>query len=458
MPAATDPAYPSDQHPVSFREAFRVWLKIGLLSFGGPAGQIALMHRILVEEKRWIGEERFLHALNYCMLLPGPEAQQLACYVGWLLHRTWGGVVAGALFVLPGFLVVLALSVLYVTAHGSPLVAALFYGLKPAVIAIVLAALVRISRRALINPAMVTLAALAFLSIAVFQVPFPIIVLVAVVIGLIGGRWWPATFTTRLAHGAVAGGGVGIADHAAHAHTAGVRYAFGQVLLWGTLWLAPVAGLWWWLGGQHVLTQLATFFSQAAVVTFGGAYAVLAYIGQAAVGTHGWLQPGEMLDGLGMAETAPGPLIKVVQFVGFLGAHRHPGDSDPLLLAVIAATLVTWVTFIPSYLYIFAGAPFIEPLRGRPALTAALSAVTAAVVGVILNLALWFALHAVFRQAQLVTWGPIRIDVPVWTTVDWAALVLSVAASVAMLRYKLTLLPVLGGCVVIGGVWRLSIG
>ncbi len=440
---------------VSFREALVVWLKIGLLSFGGPAGQIALMHRILVEEKRWIGEERFLHALNYCMLLPGPEAQQLACYVGWLLHRTWGGVVAGALFVAPGFLVVLALSFLYVTAHDTPLVAALFYGLKPAVIAIVLAALLRISRRALTNRVLVGLAGVAFLAIAVLHVPFPLIVLGALLIGFIGGRWWPAVFALKSAHGSTAGGVIGIADHAAHHRTAGWSYVVGQIVLWGTLWLTPVALVWWLLGRTHVLTQLALFFSQAAVVTFGGAYAVLAYIGQAAVGSYGWLAPGEMLDGLGMAETAPGPLIKVVQFVGFLGAHRQPGELDPLLMATLGALLVTWVTFIPSYLYIFAGAPFIERLRGRPALTAALAGVTAAVVGVILNLALWFALHAVFRDLHTVTWGVVRLDVPVWNTIDWAALGLSLAASVAMLRYQVGMLPVLGGCVVVGGVWHL---
>lgn len=440
---------------VSFREAFAVWLKIGLLSFGGPAGQIALMHRILVEEKRWIGEERFLHALNYCMLLPGPEAQQLACYVGWLLHRTWGGVVAGALFVAPGFLVVLALSFLYVTAHDTPLVAALFYGLKPAVIAIVLAALLRISRRALTNRVLVGLAGVAFLAIAMFHVPFPLIVLGALLCGFIGGRWWPAVFALKASHGAAAGGAIGIADHAADQRTVGWSYVVGQIGVWGTLWLAPVAGLWLVLGKDHVLTQLAVFFSQAAVVTFGGAYAVLAYIGQAAVGSYGWLAPGEMLDGLGMAETAPGPLIKVVQFVGFLGAHRQPGELDPLLMATLGAVLVTWVTFIPSYLYIFAGAPFIERLRGRPALNAALAGVTAAVVGVILNLALWFALHAVFRELTVVTWGVVRIDVPVWSTIDWAALMLSLAASVAMLRFKVDMLPVLGACIVVGGAWHL---
>jgi chromate transporter len=441
--------------PITFREALGVWLKVGLLSFGGPAGQIALMHRILVEEKRWVGEERFLHALNYCMLLPGPEAQQLACYVGWLLHRTWGGIVAGALFVAPGFLVVLGLSILYVTAHGTPLVAALFYGLKPAVIAIVLAALLRIGRRALINRMMVGLAALAFLAIAVLHVPFPLIVGGAALIGFIGGRRWPGKFAAKPGHGAGAGGVVGIADQAAHHRTAGWSYVVGQLVLWGVLWLAPVGALWLALGGGHVLTQLASFFSQAALVTFGGAYAVLAYIGQAAVGTYGWLQPGEMLDGLGMAETAPGPLIKVVQFVGFLGAYRQAGGLDPLLLAMAGAALVTWVTFIPSYLYIFAGAPFIERLRGNVALRAALGTVTAAVVGVILNLALWFALHAVFRESHVAIWGVVRIDVPVWASVDWAALILSLAASVAMLRYQLGMLMVLGACVVLGGAWHL---
>jgi chromate transporter len=452
QPATTNPAA-----AVTFGEALRVWLKIGLLSFGGPAGQIALMHRILVDEKRWVGEQRFLHALNYCMLLPGPEAQQLACYVGWLLHRTWGGIVAGALFVVPGFLVVLALSWLYVGAHGTPWVAALFYGLKPAVIAIVLAALLRIGKRALTNRMMLVLAGLAFLAIAVVHVPFPFIVAGAVLIGFIGGRRWPALFAAKPGHAAATGGNAGIADQAAHDRTAGWGYVVGQISLWGVLWLAPVAVLWLALGGGHVLTQLATFFSQAALVTFGGAYAVLAYIGQAAVGTYGWLEPGEMLDGLGMAETAPGPLIKVVQFVGFLAAYRQ-GGGDPLLLATLGAVLVTWVTFIPSYLYIFAGAPFIERLRGNVALAAALGAVTAAVVGVILNLALWFALHTVFGEHADWTWGVARVEVPVWASVDWAALVLSLLASVAMLRFRLGVLPVLGACVVLGGAWRLLMG
>jgi chromate transporter len=433
---------------VPFRDAVLVWLRIGLLGFGGPAGQIALMHRILVEERRWIDDARFMHALNYCMLLPGPEAQQLACYVGWLLHRSWGGVVAGALFVAPGFLVVLAFSLLYVGLHDSPWVAALFYGLKPAVIALVLAALLRIGRRALHGWLPLVVAGLAFIAIALFQVPFPAIVAGAALIGLGARRWWPAGAPSP--HDAPSPAPMSPIPPVAWHH------AVLQAMMWLALWLAPLAGLWLAFGGEHLFTRLASFFAQAALVTFGGAYAVLSYIGQEAVTTHGWLTAGEMVDGLGLAETAPGPLIKVVQFVGFLAAARHVPGMEPWLAGTVAAVLVTWMTFIPSYLFIFAGAPFIERLRGNRVLAAALGAITAAVVGVILHLAWWFALHAIFRGTERVEWGAVQVEVPVWSTIDVMALLLAVAASVAMIRLRLGLVPVLLGCVLLGGAWRLA--
>ena len=382
---------------VPFGEALRVWLKIGLLSFGGPAGQIALMHRILVEEKRWVSESQFLHALNYCMLLPGPEAQQLATYVGWLLHRVKGGLVAGVLFVLPGALVILILSILYAAFREFTLVEALFFGIKAAVLAVVVQAVLRLGKRALCNSLLRAIAAAAFIAIFFFDLPFPLIVVAAGLIGYFGGRRWPALF---------AGGGNGSAAKEEEENKAGAppppRSRLASTLITAAvcfvLWFAPLLLLVSWLGAGHLYAQEGFFFSKMAVVTFGGAYAVLAYVAQQAVENYGWLAPGEMLDGLGMAETTPGPLIMVVQFVGFMGAYRNPGTLDPILAGTLGAALTTWVTFVPCFLWIFLGAPNIEALRGNKALTAALSGITAAVVGVILNLAIWFGLHVIFGE------------------------------------------------------------
>lgn len=434
-------------HP-SFAEALRVWIRVALLSFGGPAGQIAVMHRILVEEKRWIGETRFLHALNYCMLLPGPEAQQLAVYVGWLLHRTVGGIVAGTLFVLPGFLSILALSVVYAIYGDLGWVSALFFGLKAAVLAIVLQAVARIGRRAVHGPVMTAIALAAFLAIFVFGVPFPLIVLTAAVIGYLGGRAGRPEF-----RGHAGGAGTAIRDaetalgegvpaHARPAKAWSLRT--GAILL--LLWLVPVLALLLILGPDDVFSQIGVFFSKVAVVTFGGAYAVLAYVADEAVRTYGWLQPGEMLDGLGMAETTPGPLIQVVQFVGFMGAFRDPGALPPLLAGILAAVLTTWVTFVPSFLWIFLGAPWTEALRGNRAVSGALAAVTAAVVGVVLNLAVWFALHTIFAVVVAVEVGPLAVEIPVWSSVNPAALALTLAAVVAAFRFQAGMMTLLATC------------
>jgi chromate transporter len=442
-------------HP-SFAEAARTWLKIGLLGFGGPAGQIALMHRILVEEKRWIGEARFLHALNYCMLLPGPEAQQLATYIGWLLHRTWGGVVAGTLFVLPGFMVILALSTLYALFQGTTALETLFFGLKAAVLAVVVEAVLRVGKRALKNRAMVTLAALAFVAIFFLGVPFPLIVLAAAGIGLVGGRLRPDLFLAA----APRAGGSGAVDAVLDARLDHTKPTLGRalrvLLLWGGLWAALPLLLMAMFGASSVWGPIAVFFSKMAVVTFGGAYAVLAYVAQQAVESLGWLRPGEMLDGLAMAETTPGPLILVLTYVGFLAAFRDAGGLDPLLAGVIGAVLTTWVTFVPCFLWIFLGAPYIETLRGNRALQAALSGVTAAVVGVILNLAVWFALHAMFGEVRNVALGPLQLDLPVLSSLDpWVAL-LAVAAMVAMFRFHVGMLTTLAGCALAGAVIRMA--
>ena len=448
------------RHGISFAEAARVWAKIAALSFGGPAGQIAVMHRILVEEKKWIGEARFLHALNYCMLLPGPEAQQLATYIGWLLHRTKGGLVAGGLFILPGFVAILALSYVYVLLGRLPVVEGLFFGLKAAVIAIVVQAVLRVGSRSLTNGVLRGLALAAFVAIFLLDVSFPAIVLGAALIGFFGAKAGLRAFEGGGAHGGH-GGSAGVDDSLLgdslpdHARP-DVRWSLkigGAFLL---LWLGPVAALIVTLGPDDVFSRIAIFFSQMAVVTFGGAYAVLGYVAQEAVQTYGWLSPEEMLDGLGMAETTPGPLIMVTQFVGFLGAHRNAGGLEPLTAATIGAVLTTWVTFTPCFLWIFLGAPFVERLRGNRALSAALGAITAAVVGVILNLAMWFAIHALFGEVQQRTFLSGSVDVPVWATVSWPALALSAAALVAVLRLRANMLAVLAASAAAGVVLRLA--
>ena len=430
-------------HGVPLAEAFRVWLRVAALSFGGPAGQIAVMHRILVEEKRWISESRFLHALNYCMLLPGPEAQQLATYIGWLMHRTPGGLMAGGLFILPGVIAIMGLSWVYALYGNVGFVSALFFGLKAAVLAIVFEAVMRIGRRALQNRVMIGLAATAFVAIFCFDVPFPLIILAAALIGLVGGRAGLPQFQGGGHGGGKDDAGNLLGDHLPDHARPNARRSLRVALLWLALWLVPVAALLLAFGGSHVFSQIAVFFSKMAMVTFGGAYAVLAYVAQQAVETYGWLKPGEMLDGLGMAETTPGPLIMVLQFVGFMAAFRDPGALGPLMAGTLGGLLATWVTFAPCFLWIFLGAPYIEVLRGNRSLSAALSAITAAVVGVILNLAIWFGIHTIFREVRTIAWGPFSLDAPVWGSVDLWALLLSAAAIVAMFRFKLGMLPTL---------------
>jgi chromate transporter len=430
-------------HP-TFAEAFRFWLKLGFISFGGPTGQIAIMHSELVEKRRWIGEQRFLHALNFCMLLPGPEAQQLATYVGWLLHRTWGGIVAGALFVLPGALVLWALSFVYVAYGDVQWIAAVFAGLKPAVLAIVAVALLRIGGKALKNEVMWAVAVLAFIGIFVFKLPFPLIVLTAGVVGLIGGKWWRDQFVVLTNHtakneSAVIGDNAAAAEHTRPSLARAVRVA-GVGL---TLWWAPVIALGVWLGFDHVLTQQGIFFSKAAMVTFGGAYAVLPYVSQQAVETHAWLSAGQMLDGLGLAESTPGPLIMVLQFVGFLGGWKFAEPFSPLVTATLGAGITTWTTFVPCFLWIFLGAPHIERLRGNVKLSAALSTITAAVVGVILNLAVWFGLHVL---------------VPPGRPVNWFGVAVGLIAFAGMVRWKWNVIGVVLGAGVVGWAYHLIAG
>ncbi len=449
---------------VPWPEALRTFCAIGIQSFGGPAGQIAVMHRVLVEEKKWISEARFLHALNYCTLLPGPEAMQLVTYVGWLAHRTLGGVVAGALFVLPGFLSILVLSILYARFRELSAVAGLFFGIKAAVLAIVVEAVLRIGKRALKNGAMVAIAVLAFVAIFFFQVPFPLIVLAAGLVGFAGGRFYPSRFL-------VVKGKTAEEDPQDEAridaawrrgeleHT---RPSTGRTLrtlaLWLALWLGPIALLGRFFGSDHVFTREAVFFSKAAVVTFGGAYSVLAYIAQQAVEVYGWLRPGEMLDGLGMAETTPGPLIQVVQFVGFLGASRSPGTLDPMVAGFWASVIVTWVTYVPCFLWIFGGAPYVEALRGQKLLTSALSAITAAVVGVVLNLGVWFALRTFFGTVGEARVLGMRLQVPDVATTDWTAIVLALAAGVALFRFRWGMIRTLAASAALGMLARAGLG
>jgi chromate transporter len=429
-----------DRRP-GFAEAFRFWLKLGFISFGGPAGQIAIMQTELVDRKKWIDQERFLHALNFCMLLPGPEAQQLAIYLGWLLHRTWGGIVAGVLFVIPSMLILWALSFVYAAYGNVSWIAAIFYGLKPAVMAIVAIAVIKIGRKALQSLLMWLIAAVAFAAIFSFHVPFPLIILSAALVGFLGERILPSTAAVTGDGNELRGVFAGDENSSGHVRPSwsrAARIAIVCLLLWWT----PVflAGL--WQGWDHALFQEGLFFSKAAVVTFGGAYAVLPYVAQQAVENFGWLQPGQMMDGLGLAETTPGPLIMVLQFVGFMGGWTKPGMLPPLLAGTLGALLTTWVTFVPCFLWILLGAPHLEQLRGITRLTAALSAVTAAVVGVILNLAVWFGLHTLF---------------PAGRALDWFALIVSAVAFIGMLKWKWNVIPVVLGSGVAGLLYQLAI-
>ena len=425
----------------SFAEAFRFWLKLGFISFGGPTGQIAIMQTELVEKKKWISQSRFLHVLNFCMLLPGPEATQLAIYVGWLLHKIRGGVVAGAFFVIPSIFVLWMLSYVYAAFGNLPWIAAIFYGLKPAVTAIVLVAVIRIGRKALRNAVMWMLAAVAFVAIYFFKLPFPAIVFGAGIFGFLGGILWRSKFQLGEEGGGATGESVINDEQESPPHARPeLRRTILVTAICLTLWLAPTIIAGGLCGWDSTLFKEGFFFSKAAVVTFGGAYAVLPYVAQQAMFHYDWLKPGQMMDGLGLAETTPGPLIMVLQFVGFMGAWQHPEGLPPLLAATLGALLTTWVTFVPCFLWIFVGGPHIEQLRGNKKLTGALSAVTAAIVGVILNLAVWFALH---------------VFLPGVGRVDWFAIVLCVVAFVALLRYRIDIIPVVLGSGLIGLIWKM---
>ena len=443
---AAPPITPRISPSIPMREAFFVWLRVALLSFGGPAGQIAVMHRILVDEKRWISESRFLHALNYCMLLPGPEAQQLATYIGWLMHRTAGGIMAGGLFILPGVIAIMGLSYIYAAFGHVGFVSALFFGLKAAVLSIVLQAVVRVGKRALRNSVMTGIAITAFLAIFFFNISFPIIIIAAGVIGYFGARMERSEFAA-VAHGNASSGvvddmlGSDLPDHVSPSVSRAVKVS----AVWLALWLVPVAALLLINGHANVFSQIAVFFSKMALVTFGGAYAVLAYVAQQAVEHYHWVGPREMLDGLGMAETTPGPLIMVLQFVGFMAAFRDPGSLPPMVAGTLGGLLATWVTFTPCFLWIFLGAPFIETMRGNRALAGALSAITAAVFGVILNLTVWFAIHTLFRQTAPVRGYGLSFEMPLIASVDVAALALAVAAAIAVFRFNVGTLYVLAG-------------
>lgn len=446
-------------HRISFGEALKVWLRIAILSFGGPAGQIAMMHRILVDEKQWVSESRFLHALNYCMVLPGPEAQQLATYIGWLLHGVKGGLMAGGLFVLPGFLSILLLSVLYAGFHDASLVQALFFGIKAAVLAIVIQAVIRIGKRVLRNIYMYALAATAFVAIFFFAVPFPVVIITAGLIGLLGRHVDPERFVVIKGHNPPDDANRAIdammdSGAAHHIRTSRMR-AFKVLVVWLSLWFTPLVILTAALGYESVFAQIGLFFSKLAVVTFGGAYSVLAYMAQEAVQNYGWLAPREMLDGLGMAETTPGPLIQVVQFVGFMGAFRDPGLLDPFTAGVLASVLATWVTFVPCFLWIFLGAPYVETLRGNQTVNAALSAVTAAVVGVMLNLAIWFAIHVAFSEVDTIHNYGMQLLVPTVGSIQLVSVALALGAFIAMLRFKVGMLPVIAASVLLGITYRL---
>jgi chromate transporter len=432
-------------HRVAFRDAARFWIKLGFINFGGPTGQIAIMHEEIVERRRWVGEGRFLHALNFCMLLPGPEAQQLAIYLGWLLHRIKGGLVAGIAFILPSVVLLLALSWVY-AAHGSVgWIAGIFDGLAAAVVAIVVVATIKIADKALANPLMVGVAIAAFVSIFALHLPFPLIIVTAAGLGLLGDRLRPAWFEVGVQRELAEHEQAAIRDdEEAGEHTRPSARRSLLVLVVGlAVWLVPLAAVAWWRGPDDTLTEQAWFFSRAALVTFGGAYAVLAYVNQAAVATYAWLLPGQMIVGLGLAESTPGPLIMVVEFVGFVGAYQNPGDLEPWVAGTLGALVVVWATFAPCFLWIFLGAPYIERLRGNRPLGAALQTVTAAVVGVIASLALTFAISTLFDRVRAVEFVRGSIPVPVLSSVDLFAVAVATTAFVAMWRFRVGVVPVI---------------
>ncbi len=431
----------------AFGEAVRVWAKIGCLNFGGPAGQIALMHRIVVDERKWVTDAQFLHALNYCMLLPGPEAQQLATYIGWLMHGTRGGLAAGGLFILPGLAVIWCLSALYAAFHATDWLSGLFFGVKCAVLAIVIEALLRIARRALTTPALTAIAWLAFLALFLFHTPFPAVIVAAGLLGGFGRHFFPKAFPTAQAETAPSATATATARGTAGPslrHTLAIA-AFGLAI-----WLGPVALVALLVGSGSLFAQLGIFFSKMAVVTFGGAYAVLTYVAQQAVDTYHWLSPQNMIDGLALAETTPGPLILVLSYVGFLAGYANPGSLPPMLAGTCGLLFVTYVTFTPSFLWIFLGAPHIERMRGRQRLGAAMSAITAAVVGVIGNLALWFALHVLFGNVQDRIWGPFRISLPDIASLDPISCGLALGAAAALLHFHLGMIRTLAGSAALG--------
>jgi chromate transporter len=431
----------------SLTEAFWTWLRIGLLSFGGPAGQIAMMHKTLVEDKKWISNDRFLHALNYCHFLPGPEAQQLATYVGWLMHRTWGGIMAGTLFVLPGFFVIMALSALYAAYRQIPAVDALFYGLKPAVLAIVIGAVLRVGGKSMRTRFALGLAAFAFVALFAFDVPFPLVVFGAALLG-----WLKSRSSAEQGCTAHCEEEEDIPEHARPSASRSLRV----LATWVPLWLGPVLVIGLLFGWDDIYARLAVFFSKMAVVTFGGAYAVLSYVAQQAVEGYGWLSPADMISGLALAETTPGPLILVLEYVGFMAAFASPGALHPLLAGALGAALTVWVTFTPCFLWIFLGAPYMEAIRGNRNLSAALAGVTAAVVGVILNLSLWFGLHTLFGEVG--SWhGPLGLKLPVPNpgSLDLWALILSIGALLALTRFKIGMGTTLAGCAALGWVVRM---
>jgi chromate transporter len=449
----TPPRLPGDadsRAAVPFGTAVRAWGLISLQTFGGPAGQIAVMQRTLVEEKRWIGQRRFLHAMNYSMLLPGPEAQQLATYVGWLMHGTRGGLVAGGLFVLPGAVALLVLSAVYVAWGDTTAVTAVFAGLAPAVVAIVVQAVTRVGKRALTSRVLLGIAVAAFAALALFGVPFPVVVALAGVAGWALHRWRPSTVPDEPAKDADDGPAPLISDDELHTERPSARRTLRVLLVGLVAWGVPIAAVALLTGTGSVFTQQGLFFSGAAVVTFGGAYAVLSYVAQQAVGVYGWLAPGEMVRGLALAETTPGPLIMVVQFVAFLGAYRDPGGLDPWVAAVLASLLVTWVTFVPSFLFVLLGAPYMERLRGNRSLSAALTGITAAVVGVIADLGLYFAVHTLFRDVvQVDSWG-LALQLPDLGTPRWVALGIAALAAVLLFRLRWSVLRTLGVSAVLG--------